>query len=437
MIGWNSIRGRLLWLSTLWLTCAMIAAYLIIGSVLKHFVITRFDAETSAVADMLMATTSVDTNGLAHIYDSPADPRFTQPLSGWYWQVAANGTVFATSDSLFQSQISSISDSSVSGVKASGPDGAALRLMRRAYTIPGSNESLTVTVTAPQTEIDMAFAVVRRPLAITLAVLGIGLVLAALLQVTAGLASLRRMGHDLRAVREGDIITLPRPDVVELQPVADEINALLIQNRAQLSRSREQIGNLAHSLKTPLMALQGELPDDDPRLIVISRMDRQIAWHLKRARSTGGQQILGHITPLDEVIDDILLVLSRQLEDNNITVSRHIEANLTLPIEREDVQEIIGNLLENSAKWANSQITIRAKHEAGHICINVSDDGPGMANEDHAKALSRGARLDERGPGAGLGLAIVADLAHLHQGELSLSRDARLGGLNIEITLPG
>ena len=132
----------------------------------------------------------------------------------------------------------------------------------------------------------------RRPLALTLAVLGIGLALAVLVQVTAGLSSLRRMGRALRDVREGRSVALPRPDVAELQPVAEEVNALLAQNRAQLTRSRDQIGNLAHALKTPLMALQGELAPDDPGQAVIARMDRQIAWHLKRARSAGGRRVM-------------------------------------------------------------------------------------------------------------------------------------------------
>ena len=436
MIGWHSIRGRLLWLSALWLVAALVAAYLVIGAVLDRFVTDRFDAELAAVTDALMVGTGADASGLAQLVDAPTDPRFSRPLSGWYWQIAADGTPFALSESLFEAALAPAGAGDLTGGRVTGPDGAALRLRQRGYTVPGSAEALLVTVTAPQAEIDAALSAVRRPLALTLAILGIGLAAAVLVQVTAGLSSLGRMRRALRAVREGRATTLPRPDVAELQPVAEEMNALLAQNRDQLARSREQIGNLAHALKTPLMALQGELPPDDPGQAVIARMDRQIAWHLKRARSAGGRRVLGQVTPLDPVIEDILLVLNRQLQDRGIAVTREVPAGLLLPVEQEDAQEILGNLLENAAKWARKQIAIRATARDGQIGLTIADDGPGMADADFTRALSRGTRLDERGPGAGLGLAIVADLAVLNGGGLQLGRDADLGGLSARVTLP-
>ncbi|TKW68138.1 MAG: HAMP domain-containing histidine kinase [Paracoccus denitrificans] len=437
MTGWNSIRGRLLWLSALWLTAALVMANLVIGSVLNRFVTDRFDAEMAAVADALTVGTVADASGLAQLDDGPSDPRFSRPLSGWYWQVSADGTPFALSESLFDTPLDLTLTTDLAGPAAAGPDGAALRVTQRAFTVPGSAENLTVIVTAPQAEIDAALAAVRRPLAMALAVLGVGLALAVLLQVTAGLASLDKMGADLRAVREGRATLLPRPDVSELQPVADEMNALLAQNRAQLARSREQIGNLAHALKTPLMALQGDLAPDDPGQAVIARMDRQIGWHLKRARTASGLRVLGQVTPLTPVIDDILLVLNRQLQDRGITVTRDAPPGLTLPVEQEDAQEILGNLLENAAKWARSTIAIRAGRHGDETRLSVADDGPGMADADFARALARGTRLDERGPGAGLGLAIVADLAALNGGRFQLGRDGDLGGLSATITLPG
>ena len=426
MIGWHSIRGRLLWLSAAWLTVALLAAWLVIGDVLERFVTTRFDAETAAVADALMAGTAADAQGLAQMQDSPSDPRFSAPLSGWYWQVAADGQVFAASDSLYQAQLDG----------DAGPDGAPLRLTRRDFTIPGSSEALSLTVTAPQAEIDAALSAVRRPLAWTLVVLGLGLGLAVLVQVTWGLSALKAMGRDLRAVRAGEAATLPRPDAAELQPVAQEINALLVQNRDQLARTREQIGNLAHSLKTPLMALQGDMAPDDPGQAMIARMDRQIGWHLKRARSAGGRRVLGQRTALAPVVDDIALVLRRALEDAGITLEVDLPPGAALPVEQQDAQEMLGNLMENAAKWARSRIAVRAQIEAQRVILTVADDGPGMADSDHARALARGTRLDERGPGAGLGLAIVADLAALNGGALTLGRDAGLGGMAARITLP-
>ncbi|WBU52095.1 sensor histidine kinase [Paracoccus sp. SCSIO 75233] len=434
MIGWNSIRGRLLWLSAIWLSVALLAAYLVIGSVLERFVESRFDADSAAIADSLMAGTQADDQGLAQIYDAPGDPRFSAPLSGWYWQLDADGAPVAVSDSLYDGTLPTGEEAT--GIAGQAPDGASLRLLRRSYTVPGSKEALSVTVTAPQAEIDAAMSSVQRPLALTLMILGLGLALAVLLQVTSGLSALKIMGRNLRHIRSGKADGLPRPNAAELQPVADEINALISQNRDQLARTREQIGNLAHSLKTPLMALQGEMAPDDPRQAVITRMDRQIAWHLKQARSAGGRQVLGQRTELGPVVDDIALVLRRMLEDRGITIQKDIPDEFTVPLEQQDTQEILGNLLENAAKWATSKIMVRARASDRQITLTISDDGPGMADADHARALSRGTRLDERGPGAGLGLAIVADLAALNGGALKLGRDDALGGLSARITLP-
>lgn len=429
MMGWNSIRGRLIWLSAGWLAAALIAAYLVIGGMLKQFVTARFDAEIAAVADVLMAGTQADARGLAQIVDLPTDPRFSRPLSGWYWQIAADDEVFAASDSLY--------GEGLGPAGTTGPDGAALRPVERRYTVPGSDEALSLYVTAPQTEIEAALSAVRRPLALSLALLGLGLGLAVLLQVTAGLSVLGRMGRDLRAVREGAASALPPPKAAELRPVADEINALLAQNRDQLARSREQIGNLAHSLKTPLMALQGEMSPDDPGQAMITRMDRQIAWHLRRARHAGGGPVLGRRSELAPVVADIALVLRHMLDERAITLDSDIPAGLAVAMDEQDMQEIIGNLMENAAKWATSRIAVHAARGGdGKVMITIADDGPGMRDDDHATALARGKRLDERGPGAGLGLAIVADLATLNGGGLSLGRSEALGGLAARVTLP-
>lgn len=435
MIGWHSIRGRLIWLSAAWLIAALLAAYLVIGAVLERFITQRFDAEAAAIADGLMANTQADPGGLAELYAAPADPRFAAPLSGWYWQIAADGEVFATSGSLYDATLPG--GTLVTGVAATGPGDQALRLLRRDFTVPGSTEALSVTVTAPQSEIDAALSAVRRPLALTLILLGAGLVVAVLLQVTAGLSALKRMGRDLRDVRGGKKDALPRPDASELRPVAAEINALLGQNRDQLTRTREQISNLAHSLKTPLMALQGELPHDHPGQAMIARMDRQIGWHLKRARSAGGPRVLGQRTELAPVIDDLALVLRRAFQDRGLTLRREIAEGTVLPVEQQDLQEMLGNLMENAAKWANARVAVRTQAEDGQISVTVADDGPGMQDADHLRALSRGTRLDERGAGSGLGLAIVAELAALNGGALQLGRDGELGGLSARITLPG
>ena len=167
-------------------------------------------------------------------------------------------------------------------------------------------------------------------------------------------------------------------------------------------------------------------------------MDRQIGWHLRRARSSGAARILGSRTPVLPVVEDILLVLRRPVADSGLEVQTDIAPGLAFAGERQDLEEMIGNLAENAVKWASRGVRISARRLGpDRLEIAIEDDGPGMSEDDHAQALARGSRLDESGPpGTGLGLAIVSDLAALHGGRLGLDRSARLGGLRAVLDLP-
>ena len=430
----RSIRGRLLILAAVWLTAALLAAFLFISHLLEDFVTGRFDAEAMAAADSLIAGLEVEDDDEIDIETPPTDARFSLPFSGWYWQVTADGRTVARSASLLDGRLQAPSGS-YSGRPGRGADDAQLRVSRQELTIPDSDAAIAVTVTAPVAEIRASLRQIRRPLAIALAVLGLGLTAATVVQVTGGLRSLDRLGADLRRVRAGKASRLPLPDVAELRPLTAEINAALDQNATLLARSRQHLGNLAHSLKTPLSALSNDLPADHHGQALITRMDRLIGWHLRRARSAQ-PATLGQRTPVGEVIEDILLVLRHPMADKGMVPT--VEA---APVdffgERQDLEEMIGNLAENAVKWGCSRLVMRVTAQDGRARIAIEDDGPGMAETDTPRALMRGARLDESGPpGAGLGLAIVADLAALHGGALRLER-AETGGLVAILDLPG
>lgn len=431
-----SIRGRLLAFGALWTGIALIAGYLVIVAILETFITNRFDAEIEAVGDALIAGASADASGDLVAGPLPADPRFSEPLSGWFWQLTQDGRVVAKSASLFDNVLNP-PNADFQGGKGLGPSGEPLRVTRHRFTLPDGHGDLAVTVTAPTDEIMASVANLRRPLAISLFVLGLSLTFANILQVSAGLRGLDALGRNIRRIRAGKAETVPLPPEAEIRPIANEINDLLNQNRSVLARSREHVGNLAHSLKTPLAALDNTLGVDHPGHALIQRMDRQIGWHLRRARSSAAPRLLGHHTPVAPVIDDILLVLRRPLEDAGITVAIHCPDGISFAGERQDLEEMIGNLTENAAKWANSRILITASRvDDRHLRILIEDDGPGMDEAEHAMALSRGMRLDESGPpGTGLGLAIVADIAAMHGGRLHLQR-ANMGGLSAGLTLP-
>ncbi len=431
----DSIRFRLLALASVLLGAALVAGYLFIAAILEDFITRRFDAETRTIAEAVIAGASISGSGRVTVAQPPGDPRFSMPLSGWYWQLSQDGQVVAKSPSLFDGTLPAPAGE-WQAIALPGPDGAPLRVMQTDFTLPDSDQPLSVAVSAPATQIAQELAHVRRPLAVSLAVLGLALAAAMVLQVTAGLRSLDVLGRDIRRIRAGRAESLPLPAVAELRPVAAEINGLLDQNRKVLARSREHVGNLAHSLKTPLSALANSLPPDHEGQPLLERMDRQIGWHLRRARSAATPHVLGQRTPIAPVIEDILLVLRRPVEDAGLAVERLCDPGLVFPGDRQDLEEMIGNLTENAVKWARRRIRIAAALSEGTIRIAIEDDGPGMPGSDHDMALRRGRRLDETGPpGAGLGLAIVTDLVALHGGRLTLSR-SDLGGLHAELTLP-
>jgi len=432
----DSIRARLLAAAAVWLTLALLAAWWVIGGVLDRFVTERFDAEASAVVETIIAGVEIGDDGTPALVRPPTDPRLSMPLSGYAWQLETDaGSVLARSASLLDLRLAAAAGS-YEGSAGTGTDDEPLRVMRRTFTVPGGDQPLAVVVTVPQAEIDAALSRVRQPLALSLIVLGAGLAMASLAQVGWGLRTLDALGRDIRAIRGGRAESVPLPPVAELRPVAAELNALLDANRSVIGRAREHLGNLAHSLRTPLSALANTLPADHPGRALVERMDRQIAWHLRRARSAGTLRLLGHSTPVAAVIEELLLVLRRMADARGLSVHVLCHPSLRFAGERQDLEEMLGNLLENAVKYAATRIGVSVGHADRTLRIEIEDDGPGMEDVDHTIALSRGGRLDEMGPsGAGLGLAIVADLAALYGGRLTLGRGAQ-GGLRATLVLP-
>ncbi|MBU2958331.1 HAMP domain-containing sensor histidine kinase [Paracoccus sp. 1_MG-2023] len=430
----RSIRGQLLVLAAVWLGAALLAAFLFISGLLEGFVTDRFDAEAQAAADSLIGRLEVLSDGRIELEGIPMAANYDLPFSGWYWQVAADGVPVARSLSLLDARLDG-PGGNLTGASGLDADGAGLRILRQEITLPDSDALIAVTVTAPHAAIDQSLQQITRPLAMALLLLWVVLAAATVIQVTAGLGSLGRLRRDLALVRAGKAERLPRPSVTELRPLVDEINGALDQNATLLTRSRQHLGNLAHSLKTPLAALSNELPQDHDGQALIARMDRLIGWHLRRARSAG-PRVLGQHTPVASVVEDILLVLRWPMAEKGMGAETVTAPDAQFLGERQDLEEMIGNLCENAVKWGRNRLRVTVEEPAGHLILKVEDDGPGMDPDKIPQALRRGGRLDEQGPpGAGLGLAIVADLAALHGGHLRLER-SDLGGLAAIVDLP-
>lgn len=385
---------------------------------------------------------------------SLSDPRWRLPYGGLYWQVEplrAAGGAALRSRSLWDWQLAvpadAVADGEVHVHQVQGPAGQTLLLLERSLR-PGGNTAgaWRVLVAGDLRETEAAVQRLRDAL-LGGALLLLALMLAAAwVQTGIGLAPLRRLQAALAALRGGQVARLQGRFPSELQPLVDDFNGVLERQADSLAGARTQAGNLAHALKTPLAVLaqlaeQPELAGTPAAALLgeqVQRIRRQVDWHLARARAAALQGQPGARTPLRDSAEALLRVLQR------LHAGRGLRLALDLPQEElgfagdaQDLQEMLGNLLDNACRWARQQVSLRAARSAdGRICIEVDDDGPGIPPARRAQALERGQRLDESLPGSGLGLAIVAELARLYGGALSLD-DSPLGGLRARLLLPG
>ena len=338
MRGWpaRTLAGRLFALSLLWIGAALIAAWLAIGAVLADFVRDRFAQEMSAMSDAVLATLSAEDT----LAPPAVDPRFQEPLSGWYWQADLPDGETRTSESLFL-------DTLAPGA-STGPDGALLRVLTREVRLPGMSGPITLRVTAPQARIEAAIAAARRPLLISLAILGAGLIAAAGLQLHTGLAALRRIRRGLIAIRRGEAEMLDPSGLRDIDQVVEAINALLRARQDTLRRTRDYIGNLAHAMKTPLASLAADPGATQEQQALVTRMNRLVEYHLRRARGAGRAGGLGQRVAVREVLEDIAMVLRPGARDAGLDIEIEADAAAVFIGDRGDLEEIVGNLADNA-----------------------------------------------------------------------------------------
>ena len=272
---------------------------------------------------------------------------------------------------------------------------------------------------------------------------GVAMVVGAL-QVRRGLAGVTQLRARLVSVREGRERRLEGRYVPEVQPVVDDLNALLEQRDQAIQRAVAKAGDLAHGLKTPLalLALEAERAStaghDDVGVALreqVDRMRRQIDYHLAHARAAASGTALGARASVAESADGLARTLPRLYADRPLTIDVHVDPTHAVRVQREDLDEMLGNLLDNACKWARSHVVIESAQAGDMLKITVDDDGPGLAAELRDKVLQRGVRADEKAAGSGLGLAIVRDLAEVYRGAIALEASP-LGGLRATLTLP-
>lgn len=458
----NSLAFRLFATSAVWMLLALPLAGFLIYNLYRNDVQTSFDIQLKKLLTVLTLD-SMNTQGEEPVRPNNLyEPLFEVTHSGWYWQIrpidGAPGKRLV-SPSLASEVLPSPYDKKFptddTGTRWSnipGPNGQMIRTLELIDS-PGHDPGKTkysIIVAGPLDWLDTTVAKFRNRLTTALALVGAGLLGVTLVQIRFGLLPLRRIERGLALIRSGDARRLAGRLPAEIEPLQSELNALLQSNMDVVERARTQVGNLAHALKTPLAVITNEAREDkSPFAAKVAEqaqiMRDQVAHYLDRARMAASAGTLGRVTPVEATVGPLVRALERINRDKGVAIVTAIAPGAKFQGEKHDLEEMLGNLLDNACKWCSAQVYLTAslqevdRHSAGQpkrLQIVVEDDGPGLTAEQRAKIGKRGMRLDETKPGSGLGLSIVGDLATEYRGSMQLAASQH-GGLKIILDLPG
>jgi signal transduction histidine kinase len=455
----NSLAFRLFTTAAAWTLVVLPVAGIIIYGLYRDDVQASFDGQLQKLVNAI----SVDSMGAgAGLPTAPAnlyEPLFEVTHSGWYWQISPLDDATAkrlVSSSLATGALPSPAAKHVvpdtSGARwlnVKGPTGEPLRLVEVIDTLGHEPDKprYSIIVAGPQDWLDHLVANFRYRLTTALALAGIGLVAVTLFQVRFGLLPLRQIEHGLAAIRSGAASKLEGELPAEIEPLQSELNALIRSNQDVVDRARTQVGNLAHALKTPLAVITNEARGDKTGLGAkvaeqSQIMGESIKHYLDRARMAARVNVIGRVTPVTPVVEPLVRTLERIHQAKQVKITVTCPPDARFQGERQDLEEMLGNLLDNACKWARRGVTleVEASPATGRVqnrrlTIVVSDDGPGLTREQRARIGKRGLRLDETKPGSGLGLSIVMDLAHSYHGSCELTQSPK-GGLAVRLDLP-
>ncbi|MDA5195109.1 ATP-binding protein [Govanella unica] len=442
----QSLTARILIAAVVWLAIALAAGGFGLSYVFKSAVERNFDSRLSMLLDSLVGASNVDGQGIVSLYRSMMDPRFDRPYSGWYWRISAVGELPFRSRSLWDQDLSFPDARHLARaefVNFKGPEAQRLRATARDIHLPGSAKTYRFMVAGDLSEVELQVRDFNRMLIWWLSALG-GVLLATMaIQVRYGLMPLRTLSRKLSAIRSGRATRLEGPTPKEIMPLVTELNALIDHNAAVVERAQKHVGNLAHALKTPLtvMSNEADAQSSDLAKLVTRQTDimrRHVDHHLARARAAARGGVIGSRSDVMPALRDLVRVIEKIYGHRGLKfsiVKRAVDKDLVFRGERQDLDDMLGNLLDNAGKWAKTRVRLTVGCDDGRLRIQIEDDGPGISEKDRALVFTRGERIDESVPGSGLGLGIVKDLAELCGGDVRL-KESPLGGLLAELDLP-
>ncbi len=449
--GWRgTLRLRLLAGTLVWILATLAVAGWGLAQLFHRHLERQFHAELSTHLDQLAAALLTDGE-TPRLAAALSDPRFTRPYSGLYWQVDAQGPAASApgvlrSRSLWDAVLNvpddALDDGQLHTHRIAGPERRPLQMLERLIRpVDTPEQAWRLIVAADETLLSEPVARFTGQLRAALAVLAAGLVLAAVVQVLIGLRPLAELRRALAQVRDGRANAIEGRFPRELQPLVDDFNGALAARAEVVARARTQAGNLAHAVKTPLAVLSNAAAQESGPLAELVREQvalarTQVDHHLARARAAAAVGMPGLRTAVQPVLAGLLRVMARVHEERQLRIALgECTPDAHFRGEAQDLQEMLGNLLDNACKWAQSQVSTSVAVHAGQLGIVIDDDGPGLPEDAREAVFARGVRADEQTPGSGLGLAIVRDLAQLYGGTVELATSPA-GGLRVILHLP-
>ncbi len=446
-----SLVRRLVLLAAAWSLGVLAIAGFLLATLFGQLATRRFDDTLTPTIDWMLATAVVADGRL--ITEVSTDPRFSKSYSGSYWQVemtGAGGGQLSRSRSLWDHKLT-LPPGGLEALKKTpgdnvffdtpGPQNTPLRLVAVLVQVDEVSPPMIFMVAADRRPLNRDVRTFDTTIAVALILLGAGLISAVVVQVRVGLRPLFALRREVAAIRAGQTERIAGRYPTELEPLAEELNALLAHTQEFVERQRTHVGNLAHALKTPLSVMLTEAEQQPgPLAEVVTRqaqtMGQHVDHHLRRARAAARTQGQGERTQLAPVIEDLSRTLEKIFRNKLAEIEWDCPEDLHFLGERQDLLEMVGNVLENACKWSASAVRVTARADGvRRLAVIVEDDGPGLPAEKRAEVLRRGARLDEATPGSGLGLSIVDELARAYGGSVQLG-ESDLGGLKAVLILP-
>lgn len=440
----GSLSRRILLISAAWILILLLGGGIALDRTLTNQVTRNFDAQLSNLLNGMIASAEVGPDGEVFLNRPLGDQRLLEPNSGLYWQIRGEGHDDFPSRSLWDRTLdvrTNHLDMDAHIYDSKQFPSEPLRVIERSVKLPGSETVWWFSVAERRAELDDQIGRVRRILVRSFAVLGLGLLVMAMLQTWLGLGPLRGVRLALQKMRNSGANRVTEPLPLEVQPLVEELNGLLAHTERQAEEARTHAGNLAHALKTPLTvvmnAATAKAPDlADTVIREAAVMRRQVDHHLARARAVGRRGVGQARSNVSDSVEAVLRAVTVLYDKTRFDLDGKREAQVA--IERQDLDEILGNLIENAAKYGGGSVfvTIDPTGEAEWCEVWVEDDGAGIPAAERTRIFDRGARLDTSKPGTGLGLAIVRDVAEIYGGSVILEESEDLGGLLVRLRLP-